>query len=138
MHQGDYEALLRQLCASINAADVETLIGNKLINVDGLEIFLQHLDEIAPGTLFLRFAFDEPSLGKNQALQMRLLRKNFSLAFANLAVFSMHPEKDVVVLTSAMPITINTTGQELAVALLGASKMARQAWSEITIEEKGV
>ncbi len=89
--------LLRDLCAEIGLVDVQSVIENRMLEVEGFECSLE-MPESDPGTLYLLFNFGIATAGRTLRLFKAMLEANLTTYAQDQAQLGIDADSGVTLL----------------------------------------
>ena len=125
-----WETLIEAFCDHVDLAERGHLLnGGDTLTVDGVDMLLRH-DKAAPGRFEVRVDLGFDIVISREKLWQGLLWNSFLLGSSGRVLFSVHPDRDSVVLTLQQNLPAEATAEEFVELLHAIAGNAKNFWSE--------
>ncbi len=128
----NWDGLVEAFCDHVGFRDRTRLLADgDTLAVEGVDMLLRHDKEVAPGRFEVRVDLGMEILASREKLWQGLLYSNFLMGNGGRMMFSVHPERDAVVLTFQQDLPVDATGEEFAELLRTIAGHVKGFWIEV-------
>jgi hypothetical protein len=125
-----WEALIEALCTHVGLTERDHLLNNgQMLAVDGVDMLLRH-DKAAAGRFEVRIDLGMDIVTSRETLWQGLLWNNFVVGLTGRVLFSVHPDRDAVVLTLQQDLPAEVNAEDFVELLQAIAGNAKNFWSE--------
>lgn len=114
--QERYEQLVGELCAAIDLPDLNAVLTNRMIEVEGFCVMLDHVESDAEA-MYLQFDYGIPTAGRTLRIFRLMLESNLLVYAQDQAQLGVDPETGAALLIVRVPMLDEIDGIWLAETL---------------------
>jgi len=123
-----WTVLIEAFCDHVGLAERESLLNEgDTLSVDGVDVFLRQ-DKFAPGCFEVRIDLGVKIAAPRDKLWQGLLWSNFAMGRGGRTLFSVHPEKDTLMLMLLQDLPVDVSAEDFAELLHVIAANAEQFW----------